>query len=219
MKLPDSLPDRLFLLAYDVHRQRMSRCQELGYVLRAAALAELYLNGHLTEESGKPRVFVREPGPGPVLEDVLRQVAESRPRSWTHWVRKGSRGMVGAVRGHLAADGWIRVEPRRRLGIFPGHTVTVRDPRVVTQLNRRATTALREGRSPANVDPRDAATVALAAGGGLRTVLDGRERRRNKDRIKDLGEVGGPAAAALRKAIQRKRAATAAAASSGAAGS
>lgn len=209
MNVPDSLPGRLYLLAYDTDRQRMSRCRDLGYVLSAAALADLYLNGHLTEESGRPRVFVRKPGPGPVLDDVLRQIDGSRPRPWFHWVRKGSHGIVRTVRDRLAEDGWIRVEPHRHLGIFPGHRVTVRDPRVVKHLARQATAALRDGRPAAKADPLEAATVALAAHGRLRTVVDPKQRRRYKERVNELAAVSGPAAPALRKAIRQRRSAAA----------
>ncbi|MBC6463300.1 GOLPH3/VPS74 family protein [Actinomadura sp. HBU206391] len=206
MNVPNSLPERLYLLAYDTHRQKI-RCGDLGYLLRAAALADLYLSGHLTEESGRPQVFVRRPGPDPMLDAVLGQIADSRPRPWTHWVRKSSRGMVRTVRDQLAADGWIRVEPRRRYGILRYNKVTVRDPRVVTQLTRGVSTALQGGRPSGRVDPYEAAAAALAANGELRAVLNRKDRRRHKQRINELSAVTGPAATALRKAIQQKRAA------------
>jgi hypothetical protein len=155
-------------------------------------------------------VFVRRPGPDPVLDAVLRQIAGSRPRPWAHWVRKGARGMAWTVRDRLAAEGWIRVEPRRRLGIFPGHRVTVPDPRVVTQLSERASEVLESGRPPGRIDPFEAAAVALAANGELGTVLTRKDRRGHKRRISELSTVAGPAVPALRKAIRQKRAASSA---------
>ncbi|GAA2072832.1 GOLPH3/VPS74 family protein [Actinomadura alba] len=205
MNVPDSLPGRLYLLAYDTNKQKI-RCGDLGYLLRAAALADLYLSGHLTEESGRPRVFVRRPGPDPMLDALLRQIADSRPRPWTHWVRKGSRGMVRTVRDRLVAENWIRVEPRRRFGIVRSHQVTVRDPRVVTRLTRGVSTVLRGGRPAGRVDPYEAAAAALSANGELGAVLTRKERRRHKQRINELSAVTGPAAIALHKAIQQKRA-------------
>ena len=50
--LPESLPARLYLLAYDTEKNRMTAGSQLGLVLRAAALADLYLTERLTDEAG-----------------------------------------------------------------------------------------------------------------------------------------------------------------------
>src|SRR3982074_3643993 len=52
MKPPESLPSELFLLAYDTRKRRLTARAQLGYVVRAAALADL-LRGNLVDESGK----------------------------------------------------------------------------------------------------------------------------------------------------------------------
>jgi hypothetical protein len=41
VELPEPRPPRLYLLAYDKRRQRLAARTQLGYVLRAAALADL----------------------------------------------------------------------------------------------------------------------------------------------------------------------------------
>ncbi|MFL6056949.1 MAG: GPP34 family phosphoprotein, partial [Actinoallomurus sp.] len=56
MSLPRSLPARLYLLAYDLDKERMTSRTQLGLVLRAAALADLYLDRRLADEDGKARV-------------------------------------------------------------------------------------------------------------------------------------------------------------------
>ncbi|MFC4051734.1 GPP34 family phosphoprotein [Actinomadura syzygii] len=203
VKVPETLPARMFLLAYDVRRQRMSRGgARLGYVLRAAALTELYLDGRLGEERRRP-----VPGtPGDDPYGVLAQIAASRPRSWQHWVRRDARAIVGAVRDELARDGFVRVRSRRVLGLFPRHEVTVRDHRVVKSLWGGASSALR-GRPVAHVNSYDAAAVALAAAGELKTVLPGADRRRHKRRIAELTARSGPAAPAVRKVIRQQNAA------------
>lgn len=205
MDLPESLPARLYLLSYDTGRRRMTGWY-LGYVLRAAALTDLLLAGALADDSGKARAV---PGPAPadpVLDDVLRQVAASRLRSWRHWVSKGERPMKRAVREQLAAGGWIRVEPRRILG-FPADRVTVRDTRVVKRLQDGVSGALRG--PVGQVRPRDAALVALAASGELRTVFPRARRRDHKKRIEQLNAHTGPVATALRKVLQQVKAASA----------
>jgi Golgi phosphoprotein 3 (GPP34) len=81
MELPESLPARLYLLAYDRRRQRLTARTQLGYVLRAAALADLELRGNLTDQDGKARVAGDRVVADPVLDAVLQEIAGSRPRS------------------------------------------------------------------------------------------------------------------------------------------
>ncbi|TDC63460.1 GPP34 family phosphoprotein [Actinomadura sp. GC306] len=195
VKVPESLPARMYLLAYDLRKHKMSKSRtELGYLLRGAALTELYLDGRLGEERRKP-----VPGtPGDDPYGVLAQIAESRPRSWQHWVRKDAKEMLARVQDELVRDGWIRVQEHRVLGLFPRQEVTVKDPRVVKQLWGGASSALR-GRPVAHVHSYDAAAVALAAAADLTAVLPGADRRRHKRRIRELTARTGPAPAAVRK--------------------
>ncbi|SNS28187.1 GOLPH3/VPS74 family protein [Actinomadura mexicana] len=205
VEVPESLPARMYLLAYDLRKQRMtSGGARLGYVLRAAALTELYLDGRLGDER-------RGPVPGTPGDDpygVLAQIAASRPRSWRHWVRKDARPIVAAVRDELVRGGWIRVRSRRVLGLVPRREVAVKDPRVVKALWGGASSALR-GRPVAHVNSYDAAAVALAAAGGLKSVLPGRDGRRHRRRIEELTARTGPAAPAVKKVIRQKKAAMA----------
>lgn len=203
VELPDSLPARMFLLAYDLDKQRLAvRGDQLGYVLRAAALTELFLDGRLIEEKRRPRAAT--PGDDPY--GVFAQIAESRPRSWQHWVRKDAKAMVRTVMDELAGARYIRVRRHRRFGLFTREEVTVKDPRVVKSLWSGASSALR-GRPLAHVSGHDAAAVALAAAGELKTVLPRAERRRHKRRIEELTARSGPAAPAVRKVIAAQHAA------------
>ncbi|WP_067457495.1 GOLPH3/VPS74 family protein [Actinomadura macra] len=205
IETPDSLPARMFLLAYDLRKQRMTtRGSHLGYVLRAAALTELYLDGRLGEDGRRP-----VPGtPGDDPYGVLAQISASRPRSWRYWIRKDSRAFVATVREELRRGGWIRVTRHRTLGLFPSDRVTVKDPRVVKALWGGASSALR-GRPVAHVNSYDAAAVALAAAGEMSSVLPGPDRRRYRRRIAELTARSGPAAPAVRKLISAERAAAA----------
>ncbi|MFG2001034.1 GPP34 family phosphoprotein [Spirillospora sp. NPDC048911] len=206
VEVPDSLPARMFLLAYDVTKKRMTARSRLGYVLRGAALTELYLDGRLGEKNGKP--CVETAGDDPY--GLLHQISGSRPRSWQHWVRKDHRAIVRAVQAELAREGWIRVEQHRVLGLFPATRVTVRDTRVVKALWGGASSALR-GTPVAHVNSWDAAAVALAAAGDLKAVLPRSDRRRYKRRIEELTARSGPAAKAVRKAVDAQNAASGAA--------
>lgn len=199
MAVPDSLPQRVFLLAYDPGKERMAPGY-LGAMLRAAALADLYVNGHLTDRGGCAAVEVRHPCPDPVLDGLLDEISGSRPRAWRSWVSRRQREIVRAVREQLRDGGWIRLEARRVLGLFPVTRVRVRDPRVRKELLGRVDAALHKpiGR----VDPADAAIVTIVAAGGLTLVLDRRARRANKRRIGQLIVVSGPIGHALRRWIQ-----------------
>ncbi|MEU6753020.1 GPP34 family phosphoprotein [Spirillospora sp. NPDC046719] len=210
VEVPETLPARMYLLAYDLRKQRMTaRGARLGYVLRGAALTELFLDGRLEERRGRP-----VPGtPGEDPYGLVAQISASRPRPWHHWVRREARSAVRTVRDELERGGWIRVRGRRVLGVFPAEEVTVRDPRVVKQLWGGASSALR-GRPVAHVNSYDAAAVALAAAGGLKSVLPGSERRRHRRRIAELTARSGPAAPAVSKVIRSQRAAMAAGAAS-----
>ncbi len=72
---------------------------------------------------------------------------------------------------------------------------------------RHRLTALVEG--GARVERRDAALIALAAAGQLRTVFSGRQRRLHRRRIAELTAQAGPAAPALRKVVQQLQASAA----------
>ena len=213
MELPESLPGRMYPLAYHPGKRRMTAGSHLGYVMRAAALADLLLADALADASGKAGSQPGRVVTDPLLDVVRQQIATSRPRSWRHWVSKGAGSMKRDVRDQLAAEGWIRVQPRRILGMFPAAKITVEDLRVVERLAGLVAAALRDPIE--EVGPRDAALVALAAAGELNSALPRARRREHKERIARLSEGTGPVVKALRKAIQAQRAAAASAASSG----
>jgi hypothetical protein len=207
--LPAALTSRVYLLAYDTAKQRLTARGQLGAALRAAALTELHLAGHLAEVDGKPKATVTRVS-DPVLDGLLQEIAQSRPRPWTHWVGKGGRATLRAVQERLEDSGYIAVEPYRVLGIFPASRVTLRDPRLVGQLRNMVTRALGVGQ-PANLDRVEAALASIAAVGELRIAVSRRQAREAKERIKQLAELAGPAVPALRKVIAQQKAAAASA--------
>jgi hypothetical protein len=200
MAVPDSLPQRVYVLAYNPDKGRVGVDTNLGSMLRAAALADLYLTGHLTDERGRVAIEVRHPCHDPVLDAILEEIAGSRPRTWQSWVDRRQRAARHAVRQQLGDRGWARLEPHKVLGLFPTTKVTIRDPRVRKELLGRVKAALT---TPIDrVDPADAALVAIVAAGDLTLVLDRKTRRANKRRIQQLQQVSGPVGPALHKAVQ-----------------
>ncbi|MCA2212291.1 GOLPH3/VPS74 family protein [Jidongwangia harbinensis] len=200
MAVPDSLPQRIFLLAHDPDKGRVRLGTNLGAMLRAAALADLYLSGHLTDENGRVAVRAREPRHDPVLDAFLDEIAGGRRRKWHSWIGRRHRATVRAVRRQLGDGGWVRLQPRKVLGLFPVTTVTIRDPRVRKDLLGRVNAALHK---PVDrVADADAALVAIVAVGNLRLVLDRRTKRANKRRIRELTQLSGPIGSALRRSIE-----------------
>ena len=72
MAVPGTLPQRVFLLAYHPGKGRVPWDTNLGAMLRAAALADLYLKGHLTDANGRATAVLR-------TLDVVHFLAEAFP--------------------------------------------------------------------------------------------------------------------------------------------
>ncbi|HJQ48026.1 MAG TPA: GPP34 family phosphoprotein [Amycolatopsis sp.] len=209
MKAPDTLPARMFLLAFDPRRNRFTARGELGYLLRAAALAELVLNGHLADADGKARAGKYPGEQDPVLFAVWERVSQDSPRSWRRWVSVDRRGIFAAVRDQLVEARVVRSERVRLLGLIPYTRLTLREPHRARRLQEEVARAVRGGEPAARLEPGLAALAALASAGQLRVVLGGRDRRRFKARVAELGAPIEPIPKALQRAIASQRAAAA----------
>jgi hypothetical protein len=207
MSLPESLPGRMYLLAFDLDKNRLTARSQLGLVLRAAALTELYLTERVTDVDGRARAAADDrPVGDPVLDDLAAQIAAHRPRPWHRWIGRRERATIQAVRAGLEAGRHLTVEHR---AILPDR-VAPADRHAVGEYARTVRAALRQS-SAARTDPRTAAVLALAARGEVKTVVTRRERREYGRKLDELAVYTGPVADALRKALRSKRAATAAA--------
>ena len=202
-----SLAARLYLLCYDLDRQRLTGRDRIGLLTSAAALTELYLSGHLIDQNGKPATGASWDATDPVLGSVLSLVADAPGRRWKHWVRRQAKPTHCAVRKRLVDEHVITVRHSKVLGMFPRTTIAVRDRRLVKQVRTELNRALRE--PPARVSREDAALVALAATIEVRAVLTGRVRREHKVRIRQFVDDSGPAVAALRALIKERNAGSA----------
>ncbi|MEU9892002.1 GPP34 family phosphoprotein [Streptomyces phaeochromogenes] len=203
-----SLPARLYLLAWDTTKLKVTDAAHLPHIVRAGALTELAQRGLLADVDGiaTPTDPDAETG-DPVLDGLLELVEESRPHRWKTWVGLRARVTLDAVRAQLVADGYLRAEKTRVLGVFPSVEYEIDRVAVVDALRAEAREVL-EGPVPVEEVPeQDAALVALAAGAELRTLLSGKEQRQYKQRIEDLVERSGATTPALKKAVQEVRSA------------
>lgn len=211
--IPTRLADRAYLAAYHLDKQRLTG-DNRAQVLSAAMLIELWLAGALSDESktAVARASTRTGHPVSGREaELLSLVRDSgRPRRWKSWVRRDAATTERAVRARLAQQRVIRVEERRLLGLFDRPKVTVRDTRVVRELVARCRRAVLDPTPVQQVDPLDAALVAIVADAEWDTVFSSKERRAHRARIAELRARSGPAAKALRDVIRQDQAAAAA---------
>jgi hypothetical protein len=204
---PESLAARVFLLAYDPERGRLTARSKLGKVLRAAVLVDLQLTGNVVDDGGRARVTTASAPGDPVTAAVLEELRAVGPRRWRHWIDRRAGATVRQVRDELARAHLIRVEPHRVLGIFPAARITLRHPLVRRQLLQSARDTLRPSRLVSRVDLRDAAVVVvLASTADLRTVVTKEQRVRHKDRLAQLAVRVGPVVPALKKSLQQAQA-------------
>lgn len=209
---PLSLPARLYLLAWDTGSGEVTGSAHLQHLVRAGALTELAQRGLLTDEDGIATPLDMDSLAGDaVLDGLLELVRESRPHRWRTWVSLHARVTLDAVREQLAAEGYLRVEKRRVLGVFPSVDYALERAGVVDSLREEARQVLAGPVPLADVSERDAAVVALAAAAELRTLVPGRDLGRHKERIEELTERSGAAAPALRNVIHEVRTAVIAA--------
>ncbi|GIH03688.1 hypothetical protein Rhe02_17550 [Rhizocola hellebori] len=201
MELPAPLTSRVYLLAYNTDKHKLTCNGYLGYVLRAAALTELHQAGALSDMDGvvKPaRTHLKDP----LLVKVLEEISNApRPRKWAYWVGHAQTPMFRAVQQRLVEDQLISTERFRILGIFPATRVKVLRHRAVTQLRSIVSRALAGG----SVDPHDGALAALAAIGEVRIAVARAQVRERKQRIDHLAAQAGPALPALHKVIRDHR--------------
>lgn len=202
MEPPDSLPAQVYLLSYDRGRGRIAGRLWLGHVLGGAALADLWLSGHLVDEAGRARAAAGKALPAdPVLRELWERIGAVPPRKWVRWVYQ--RRIEGAVRAQLARGGWITIEPSGRW--WRRDRVTVRDTLMLSRMVQQVGTSLR---GPVPVDRLPASEsmlVALVGSAEMGTAISRQHRREHRGRLAAAVTRGGPPVAALRRALQEAK--------------
>ncbi|MEU3885455.1 GPP34 family phosphoprotein [Streptomyces sp. NPDC029041] len=198
---PLSLPARLCLLAWDAARPAAGRTVPWPGLVRAGALVELAQRGLLTDVDGIATPVDLDARAGdPVLDGLLELVRESCPHSWRTWVTLRARVTSDAVREQLVAEGCLRAEKRRVLGVFPSVEYTLERATVVAALREETRQVLR-GPLPAGISARDAAVALLAA------VADLFAESTPGHRTRDLTERAGAATPGLGRIVREVAAA------------
>ncbi|QES32875.1 GPP34 family phosphoprotein [Streptomyces venezuelae] len=203
-----SLPAKLLLLAWNGERGKFTGGPDLHLVVRAGALAELAQRGVIVETDGIVTPVTGARTGDTVLDALVELIEESRPRKWRGWMTHRSGNTLNEVRDQLTAHGYLRLERRRVLGVFPVRHWELERAGYAEALQAEAGTVLRGPQSITEVSESEAALVMCAATGKLRPFVTGKDRRRYKDRLTELTDRGGGASLdvtrqmrALRKAL------------------
>ncbi len=184
---PLSLPARLCLLAWDTDPARLSA------LVRAGALAELARRGLLTDDDGIATPVDLDSRTGdPVLDGLLELVTESLPHRWRVWVTLHARHTLDAVREQLVAEGVLRAEKHRVLGVFPSVEHVLADTARADALRREADQLL-DGSAAIDDVPEPAATaLALATAAGLPKTPPGSSSDRHAEALTRRAGTSAP---------------------------
>ena len=195
----------------------------------AGVVGELITEGRLEvadDKHGTVTVVDASPTGDPALDLVLDKIASARrSRPLKAWIERAgnTRRMRDRVAESLVAQGVLRRQPKKVLGIFPTTRYPEADPEPQQELVERLRAAVVGDGPTTDVDERTCLVVAIAAAAEvLPRVLGRKEVAQRKERIaalasdERLGE-------ATRKAVEQLQAAivvviAAGAASAGASG-
>ncbi|MCI4044663.1 GPP34 family phosphoprotein [Streptomyces sp. TRM75563] len=177
-----TLPEELLLLTLDPLRGKpLCDRTHLRYGTAGAVLAELELQGRISEKRGRVQVVNPLDPAHPLLASLLRTLnppSKSRFRSGTSakaWIRQYGRDAEERLLDALIERGLLRRETRRFLGILPYQRHFPADPDLTGAARRRFGQAEALGFP----DRRGRALAALISATGLAGTLstDGRAGR------------------------------------------
>ncbi|MET7691250.1 GPP34 family phosphoprotein [Streptomyces sp. NPDC005483] len=194
----DDLACLMYLLAHDDTAEGPFDRSRTELLVRAAALADLAMRGRLAEADGEVIVSGTEPAGDPVLDGVLRDAAGGH--GWKHLVRRHRKRTLTEVEDRLAAAGLLTVKPPRTR--FGTRRLTVPDRALPASLHARVSTALHGNAPVLEIPAADAVLLALAATGGVRSVVSRRDRKIFRSRIDACTRTLGALAPGLEKAVR-----------------
>ena len=206
----------LLLLLLEDESGKLTNTGHLDIGIGGAMLVELALAGSVEvgERPGrwakaKVRATGTDPGPDPVLQEALAQVAEKERDAESLVGRLGKKRREELLT-RLVELGVLRREDGTVLGLFPRTRWPAADGAHESEVRRRLSDVLVAGTTP---DERTAALVALLSALDLaHKVIDreGLPAREVKARAKEIAD-GDWAAKAVKDAVQAAQAAVAAA--------
>ncbi|GAA5064491.1 GPP34 family phosphoprotein [Nocardia callitridis] len=202
--MTDSLPTKALLLAYRTDTSRVRDRRRVGYLVRAAALAELLARGLVRDVGGRVEAVANGASTGePLLDDTLTNIRAAAPRTWRHWVGKRPVAALGLVEAALIAEGVLVSVPMRVIPL-PHKVVGARAGARLARTHAAVDAVVRARRDRGPVDSDDAVLAALAAAARLRHVLSRKDRRRHRARLDLVAAQARPVVSALESTVRRK---------------
>ncbi|MFE7030048.1 GPP34 family phosphoprotein [Streptomyces sp. NPDC057621] len=194
----DDLACHLYLLAHDDAAEGPYDRSRTQLLVRAAALIDLAARGRLVENGGTVTVSGTEPTGDPVLDGVLRDAAGGH--GWKHLVRRHRKQTLIQVEDRLVEAGLLGVKvPRTPFGT---RRLTVTDRAVPAALRTRVSAVLHADGPVREVPVADAALLALAAAGGIRSVVTRQDQKTFRARIDACTGCLAALAPGLEKAVR-----------------
>lgn len=179
-----------------------------SYAVAGGVLAELLLQERIRLEERKRRkplvtVVSRTLTGEPVVDDVLERIRTAKRRATMEsWVSKvaHTKDLKHRVAERLARKGVLKMGEDKVLLLFRRRIYPEVDPAPERELIESLRHAILS--DDEDVDPRTAVLAAMGSRAGLLgPVLDRKERKARKDRLKALGR-GDPVAGATKAAVE-----------------
>ena len=110
MEAWDNLAHQVTLLAINPETGRVRRRTDLALATAGRALAELALQGGSAWSTRRFRCTTPTDG-GPLLDTMLRVLAEQGERRPTRILDTARKGVLGQALGRLVTNGWVIMTP------------------------------------------------------------------------------------------------------------
>jgi Golgi phosphoprotein 3 len=206
------LHEEIMLLALRDREGTVASGTHYQYAIGGAILAELLLQGRISVEQSKKKMYAKVIDSTPVgeslLDNCLAKITGAKKTAQLQtWVSRfaGVKNLKKRVAGQLCRRGILRMDEDKVLGLFTRKVYPEVDPGPERQLIAGLHNAIfSEG---GEVDPRTVVLLSLANSADLlKLVFDKKELRGRKKRIEQVinGEMTGQAA---KEAIQAMQAA------------
>lgn len=200
--------DLLLLLLDDDSGRPCVDSTKLTHALAGSLLLELALAGSVLPEGpvektekGVGKIVAAGPQPADPLLALAWEACADKPRRAAAVVQKIDSQVREPLLERIAAKGWIRIEHRKVLGLFPSRSFPETDGRHEAELRTTVDAVLTRAHRP---DPRTAALISLLTAAEALTQLypdlDRDGRKALKARATEVSE-GEWAGAAVRRAI------------------
>ncbi|GAB3655422.1 GOLPH3/VPS74 family protein [Glycomyces tarimensis] len=198
-----SLVDELILLSYDDASGR-NRAQHLELGLGGAIVLELTLAERIDVVDKKVQVVDATPTGDRLLDEVLRRIADDKPRKPAAVVQRAGKGLTQTVLDDLVSRGVLEFKRDKLLGVFPFHRYLPRDPTAEADARARLTRAVDMGSA---AEARTAALASLVYAMKMHSIVfPGRRSGEVRRALKAIAE-GSWAGDATRNAVEAAQAA------------